>query len=491
MTIGIIDFGTYIPHYRVSRAAIGEAWKLEQAKPLLIGERAVAGFDEDCITMATEAALHALTGRDGTQVDGLYFASTTAPFGEKSSAAVVAMACDLDASRTADLGNSLRAGTTAVAYALDSLKAGSIRQVLVTTADMRRPEPGTILEAISGDGAAALLLGSGEDVIAELVGQYHLSDPTIDTWRVRDGRYLQTDDEAYTNQVGYFAMMKQVVKGLMETSGVEAADVKGVAAYVPDGRTYMSMAKQSPLGAAIMAMGMDGPAPSLLMQAGNMGTAFAIAQLALLLEKANPGDHIALVGYGDGADAFLFRVTDAITNRPQKRLTAAWLNSKAELPYNLALYFRQNLQDKPLFPPTVDPWTSLPLLYRERDELLRFHAQKCGNCGAVWWPHRPNCYDCGNETDFSTLRLGGKATVASFVAEWAIPTPVPPAGMITADTPEGARITNASTDGDPRGLKVGDEVEFALRIFHTAKGLPHYSWKIRKLRDGVAGESLS
>ncbi len=482
MTIGILDFGTYIPHYRVSREAMGEAWKMEQAKLLLIGERAVAGFDEDCVTLATEAGLHALAGQDGAQVDAVYFASTTAPFGEKSSAAVVAMACDVAASRTADFGNSLRAGTTAVAQVFDSLKAGSIQQALVTTADIRRPEPGTILEAISGDGAAALLLGSGERVIAELVGQYHVSDPTIDTWRVRDGRYLQTDDEAYTNQVGYFAMMKQSVAGLLQASGVAAADVKGVAAYVPDGRAYMKMAKQSPLGAAFMAMGRQGPAPSLLMQAGNLGTAFAIAQLALLLETAEPGDHIALVGYGDGADAFLFRVTEAIANRPPKRPTAAWLNTKAELPYNLALHFRENFQNKPLFPPTVDPWTSLPLMYRERDELLRFHAQKCRKCGSVWWPHRPNCYDCGNETDFSAVRLSGKATVASFVAEWAIPTPVPPVGMITADTPEGARITNASTDGDPRGLKVGDEVEFALRIFHTAKGLPHYSWKIRKVR---------
>ena len=484
MAVGIIDFGTYIPHYRVSRAAMGEAWQLEQAKKLLIGERAVAGFDEDCVTMATEAALQALSGQDEAQVDAIYFASTTAPFGEKSSAAVVAMACDVPASRTADFGNSLRAGTTAVTHALDALKAGSIRQALVATGDMRQPEPGTILETISGDGAAALLLGCGAGVIAELVGQHHVSDPTIDTWRVRDGRYLQTDDEAYTNQVGYFAMMKQAVQGLLQTSDIDAADVKGVAAYVPDGRAYMSLAKQSPLGAAFMTMGMKGPAPSLLMQAGNLGTAFALAQLALLLETAVPGDHIALVGYGDGADALLFRVTEAMAQRPQKRPTAAWLNSKAELPYNLALYFRENFQDKPLFSPTVDPWTSLPLIYRERDELLRFHAQKCNQCGAVWWPHRPNCYDCGNETDFSSLRLSGKGTVASFVVEWAIPTPVPPVGMITADTPEGARITNASTDGDPRGLQVGDEVEFALRIFHTAKGLPHYSWKIRKPRRG-------
>jgi 3-hydroxy-3-methylglutaryl CoA synthase len=73
------------------------------------------------------------------------------------------------------------------------------------------------------------------------------------------------------------------------------------------------------------------------MQAGNLGTAFALAQLALLLETAVPGDHIALVGYGDGADAFLFRVTDAIANRPPTRPTSAWLNTKAELPSILAL----------------------------------------------------------------------------------------------------------------------------------------------------------
>ena len=39
MGIGIIDFGTYIPYYRVSRAAIGAAWKMEQAAPLLLTER--------------------------------------------------------------------------------------------------------------------------------------------------------------------------------------------------------------------------------------------------------------------------------------------------------------------------------------------------------------------------------------------------------------------------------------------------------------------
>ena len=136
--IGIVDVGAYVPHYRVSRAALGEAWRLEQAKALLIGERAVAGFDEDCITLAVEAVLHALATRDGSLIDALFFASTTAPFGEKSSAALIAAACDLSASRTIDVSSSLRASTSALALAFDALRAGSARQVVVAAADMRR-----------------------------------------------------------------------------------------------------------------------------------------------------------------------------------------------------------------------------------------------------------------------------------------------------------------------------------------------------------------
>lgn len=481
MAVGIIDFGNYIPHYRVSRQAFGEAWKLEQAKPLLLGERAVAGFDEDSLTMGVEAALHALDGRSHHAVDALYFASTTAPFGEKASAAVIAMACDVPAKRTADFGSSLRAGTTALALAFDTLQANSARQALVVAADMRRAEPGTLLDAISGDGAAALLLGQ-EDLLAELMGQYHLSDPTNDTWRRTEDRYLQTDDEAFTNEVGFFALVQAAAQGLVQTTGVDPNTIKGTAVYVPDGRLYMSLAKKLPFGLSLAQMGFNGPAPHLLMHAGNLGAAFALAQFTMLLETAQPGDLLTLIGYGDGADAYLFRVTDKILQRPAKRLLRHWIESKAELPYTLALYFRETLKEKAIFPPEVAPWTSLPLLHRERDELLRFHAQKCGQCGAVWWPHRPNCYDCGAQEGFSSIPLSRTGQVASFVAEWAIPTPVPPVGMITADTPEGARITNASTDGDPRGLKVGDAVEFALRIFHISKKLPHYSWKIRKLR---------
>lgn len=489
MKVGIIDFGVYLPHFRLPRAEIGEAWRLEQAKSLLIGDRSVAGYDEDSLTMGVEAVQHALEGHESPPIDLLLFASTTAPFGEKSSAAVIAAACDLHPSRTVDVGGSLRAGSSALATAFDAIRAGTARQAVVAMADMRRPEPGTMLEAISGDGAAALLLGAASGnstdapILAELVGEYHVSDPTIDVWRARDDRYLRTDDEAFTNEVGYFKMLRTAVDGLLKETGVAPENVSAVAAYVPDGRSYLKMTRASRLNASFTAMGMDGPAPYLLMQAGNLGVPFAAAQLSILLESAAAGDRLALIGYGDGADAYLFEVTDAIAGRANKRPVEAWLKNRTKLSYSLATHFRENLTEKPLFPPEIDPWTSLPLLHRERDELLRFHAQKCNKCGAHWWPRRPACYECGEQQAFSSVRISRRAKVASFVVEWAIPSPFSPVGMVIADTIEGARLTTPSSDGDPRGLEVGDEVEFALRIFHTSKRLPHYSWKVRRPRD--------
>ncbi len=481
--LGIIDFATYIPYYRLPRPALGEAWQLEPLMPLLIGESAIAGYDEDTITMGVESAEIALHSHDRQAIEAVYFATTTPPFSEKSSAAVIAAACDLGARRSLDVTGSLRAGTSALGLAFDGLRAGAMQHALVVAADNRRPEPGTLLDALSGAGAAAFVVGAGDEVVAELVGSYHLSDPTLDTWQRPGDSYLRTDDEAFTNQVGYTDLTRRAIQGLLETTGIKPSAIKGVALYTPEGRVYMSFAKKSPLGMAFMQMGAGGPAPYLLMHAGNLGAAFAPAQLALLLESAEPDSLIALIGYGDGADAFLFRVTEAIRRRAPRRRTADWIQPKGTLSYTLVQQFRQNIVDKPIFPPEVDPWTSLPLLYRERQNLLNFYAQRCTRCGAVWYPNRPNCFDCGAQDGFDYFRLSGQGTVASFVAEWAIPTPLPPVGMVTVDTPEGARITIPSTDGDPRRtLAVDQPVEFALRIFHTAKGLPHYGWKVRQVR---------
>src|SRR5512132_1668424 len=160
--VGIASYGAYVPMLRLPLAAISGG---KPGGP----EKAVANWDEDSVTMAIAAAIDCLRGFDRASVDGVSFASTSYAFKEKQGAAIVAKALDLRRDvLTADLGDSLRAGTTALRTAVDSVKAGSARRVLVVAGETRMAAPRTALEANLGDGAAAFLI-DGDDVAAAIV----------------------------------------------------------------------------------------------------------------------------------------------------------------------------------------------------------------------------------------------------------------------------------------------------------------------------------
>ena len=91
MKAGIVSYGAYVPIYRLSREEIVRVWGSGYRK----GEKAVANCDEDSLTMGVAAALDCLKGCDRGPVDGLYFASTSAPYREKQSASIIAAALDL------------------------------------------------------------------------------------------------------------------------------------------------------------------------------------------------------------------------------------------------------------------------------------------------------------------------------------------------------------------------------------------------------------
>src|SRR6266404_8350306 len=79
--VGLVSVGAYVPRYRLTGALLREAWGGAGD-----GERALANHDEDSLTMACEAALAALTGRDVSRVGACFLASTSAPYAEKSTA---------------------------------------------------------------------------------------------------------------------------------------------------------------------------------------------------------------------------------------------------------------------------------------------------------------------------------------------------------------------------------------------------------------------
>src|SRR5215831_8149601 len=72
---GITSYGAYIPRLRLPLSLIGGGAP-KPGGP----EKAVAGWDEDSLTMGVAAAIECLKGLDRTTVDGVLFASTTYPF---------------------------------------------------------------------------------------------------------------------------------------------------------------------------------------------------------------------------------------------------------------------------------------------------------------------------------------------------------------------------------------------------------------------------
>src|SRR3546814_13512989 len=67
---GILSIGAYVPLMRLQRAAVYEAnkWFAPGLRGLARGERAIANWDEDVVTMAVEAARDCLVGPDAAGV---------------------------------------------------------------------------------------------------------------------------------------------------------------------------------------------------------------------------------------------------------------------------------------------------------------------------------------------------------------------------------------------------------------------------------------
>src|SRR4030095_7323449 len=70
---------------------------------------------------------------------------------------------------------------------------------------------------------------------------------------------------------------------------------------------------------------------SLQPQIGCAGSARPLLWLARALDGAQPGQRILVAGYGEGADALLFRTTDAIASRRAATPLARWLAARTPL----------------------------------------------------------------------------------------------------------------------------------------------------------------
>lgn len=476
---GIVSFGAYIPYYRLPRSVIGQMW----GQPGGRGEKAVAGSDEDSVTMAVAAGIDCLKGFDPKTINGLFMATTCSPYRERQCSNIVANALDVPReSRNADFGNCLRAGTTAMLSALDAVKAGFLNIVLVTAADMRLGGAAGGDELAFGDGSAALLFGN-DKVIAEVEGSYTLSDDLSDYWRDSDDKFVRHWEDRFGREEGYLKIPAQAVKALLEKSNVRQGDISKICLYGANTRVQATLGKQ-------MGFKPEQIQNPLLDTVGDTGSALPMMILVAALEEAKPWDRILLVSYGNGSDAILLRVTEEIKNFKNRRGIKEHLNIKKTLnSYGRYLRWREMISLAPAARPPSGA-ASMSAQWREHQTAIALYGVKCRNCGTPQLflsqssTRAHICLQCQARDNFDPYRFADKpGTVRSFSHDYLAGGIDPPTTAAVIDFDGGGRGQFLMVDREPDECQVGMRVEMTFRQLRHTLGAHTYFWKCKPVRD--------
>ena len=475
---GITAFGAYIPRLRLQRSAIvkANAWANRALAAHGRGERSMCNWDEDSVTMAVEAARDALSGADRSQVSAVHLASTTLPFTDRQNAGICAEALNLGSDlATLDVTSSLRAGTTGLVNALAGVRAGAPGRILFIASEHRRSRTGAPQELLYGDAAAAVTLGR-EEVVARLVGHHSKSVDFVDHYRGQHSEFDYDWEERWVRDEGYLKIVPPTVAAALASCGIEPGAIDRFVLPCSLRRVPEMVARQAGIRPEAVADGMQ-------QTCGDTGAAHALLMLCRALEEAQPGERILVAGFGQGCDALIFEVTDAIRGLAPRRGVAGALARRApEENYDRFLTFN-GLVDKDFGKRAeLDRQTPLSTLFRNRGMLTGFVGGKCAKCGTVQFPKshycvNPNCGALGSQEDHPMADTPG--TVKTWTADSLTFSIDPPAYFGMVQFEGGGRLMVDFTDVDRDTFDIGARVgmQFRIREVDAERGFRKYFWK--------------
>lgn len=469
MAVGITSYGSYVPYRRLKRAAIAQVLGIPAGK----GERAVASFDEDSVSMAVEAARDALRTGSSEDVRSLFFATTTPPYAEKLNAALVGAAAQLPLEiRASDLTGSPRVGLTALLQAADAVR-GSGGAALVAIADCRLAAPEGKAEQTGGDAGVAFVVG--ENPIAEIVASASVTREFLDTWRAPGERFAHTWEERFALTQAYGPLLGTAVKRVLEEGKCAPGDLAKVVLDAPNPRAADEMVRA-------MKLAPEQLADPLALTVGQTGAAHAALVLASVLAGATPGDRILVATAADGADAVLLRITDAAASYKQSRSVGRLIESKGDVAYARYLKWREILPTEPPRRPDPERPAGPPML-RSETWKFGFIGSKCTACGTPQLPPQRICIKCRARDKTEPYPFADRpAKVATFTLDRLAHSLNPPTVNVVVDFAGGGRFLCEMTDCEPDKVAIGDEVEMTFRRMHSAGGVHNYFWKARPRR---------
>jgi uncharacterized OB-fold protein len=272
------------------------------------------------------------------------------------------------------------------------------------------------------------------------------------------------------------SLMPKLIADCLAAGGITAKDVTTFCFATPLPRVAAAVAKAAGIAEAALC-------DPIYATCGDTGVAHPLLLLASALERAKPGDKILVAGFGQGADALLFEVTDAIAAfRPRLGVEGHLARRKAETNYSRFLAFNAIIELERGMRSETDKLTPLSALWRNRDTVTRFHGGRCSKCGTLQFPRsaicvNPNCNALDTQEPYPFAETTGR--INSYTSDRLTYSPDPPACYGMIQFAEGGRWMMDFTDVDDSELDVGKEMRMMFRIkdVDPQRGFRRYFWK--------------
>ncbi len=471
---GLLAIAYYAPRLRLERSAVFEQhrWMAPGLKSLAKGQRTMANWDEDTVTMAVEAGRALMAAPpSGTAVE-LTLASTTLPFADRLNAGIVAAALGLtDDAVVRDVASSSRAALTELAAALRHPAPDTTR--IIVASERRTARPGSAQEMIFGDGAAAACVGTGP-AIATLVAARSVHADFVDHFRQTGEAYEYGWEERWVRDEGYMKLAADTVLRCLVDAGVSAADVAHFALPAPVPRINEAVAKRAGIAATALV-------PTAAETIGDLGCAQPLAMLDTALRAALPGALILVAAFGSGCDVLLLKRTSVPCPGRESD------SSKAETSYMKYLSFTGQIALAWGMRAEMDNKPALTAAWRDHARTERFEGGECTGCGTVQFPRSRLCVNpaCkAQDTQSPTSFVDRPARVLSHTSDFLGYTPAPPFQFGHIDFEGGGRVLMEFADTDRDELAVGAAVRMVYRIkdLDAARGFRRYFWKATPVR---------
>nr|WP_205395651.1 hydroxymethylglutaryl-CoA synthase family protein [Streptococcus lutetiensis] len=317
--IGIKSYGVALPYLRLPVEETLKVWK-NASVPFIknkmgVDRRTVVASDEDTLTLAIDAGKDAVkhfNGKVDADIDSVLLGSCSTPDIFKSNAnQLMSFLTDNKNYFGCDIRASENSGVSSLVLGYSLVKSRLSKNSLIFSSDTLSKNifPSELRESYIGSGASSIILGSGEDVVAEIISVGNSNDSFPEQCRTEDSRYVRILANLNSDVIKE-GMIKRCIESIndaLESAGLSSSDIAFFSFPENTGAVYSQLSNYFK-GKKIATN------QSLFKNLGYVGSASPIISMLLNLEKAKVGDLILLCGYGhsSGATSIILKVNKEV-----------------------------------------------------------------------------------------------------------------------------------------------------------------------------------